>query len=112
MTTYANLCQNLGKHCAKNILPTWRSWRFSWSAILVLSLLFFEGMVRGQQEPLSAIAASWEGIPTDFTLEPPDPHGSAGPNGVLQVVNVRIEYWTKAGARIWGPTSFNTFFPW
>src|SRR5438045_4252925 len=68
-------------------------------------------------EPASAqlppgLAASWEGIPSDFTLEPPDPHGAAGPNGVIQVVNVRLEYWTKAGARIWGPTSFTKFFPW
>ena len=70
------------------------------------------GWVHAQQQPLSAIAASWEGIPTDFTLEPPDPHGSAGPNGVLQVVNVRIEYWTKAGTKIWGPTLFERFFPW
>ena len=38
--------------------------------------------------PVAPITASWEGMSSDFTLEPPDPHGAAGPNGILQVINV------------------------
>src|SRR6266567_1588048 len=45
--------------------------------------------------PLSSVLNSWEGMKSDLTLEPPDPHGAAGPNGILQVINVRMEYWDK-----------------
>src|SRR3989442_5242074 len=31
--------------------------------------------------PLSTVVTSWEGVHTDFTLEPPDPPGASGPNG-------------------------------
>src|SRR5262249_49173475 len=64
---------------------------------------------RAQGAP-TPILASWEGMSSDFTLEPPDPHGAAGPNGVLQVVNVRLTYWDKEGRAIWGPTSLDDFF--
>src|SRR5260221_13945917 len=103
MTSYATLYMNFSEIFRLNRPRSWRSRTFVSSAILVSSLLFlqgFSGLVRGQQEPLSAVAASWEGIPTDFTLEPPDPDGSAGPNGGLQGLNVRSEDWTKAGTQI------------
>jgi hypothetical protein len=60
--------------------------------------------------PLGPVTESWEGMSSDFTLEPPDPHGAAGPNGILQVINVRLAYWDKQGTPIWGPTSLDTFF--
>jgi hypothetical protein len=44
------------------------------------------------------------------SIRPPDPHGAAGPNGVLQTVNLRLTYWTKAGAVIWGPTNLSSFW--
>src|SRR6266446_5225909 len=60
--------------------------------------------------PLGPISASWEGISSDIQYEPPDPHGAAGPNGVIQVVNVRLAYWDKQGRAIWGPTALDGFF--
>ena len=42
--------------------------------------------------------------------EPPDPHGAAGPNGIIQVVNVRIAYWNKTGSLIWGPMPLDGMF--
>src|SRR5881392_2386789 len=62
------------------------------------------------QQPLATVAASWPGIPSDFTLEPPDPHGAAGPNGIIQVVNVEIAYWDKTGRAIWGPVALDGIF--
>jgi hypothetical protein len=63
-----------------------------------------------QDEPKTGVAASWPGIPSDLNSEPPDPHGAAGSNGVIQVVNTKIEYWTKAGKSVWGPIGLDTFF--
>jgi uncharacterized repeat protein (TIGR01451 family) len=60
--------------------------------------------------PLASVSSSWEGIRSDFTLEPPDPHGAAGPNGIIQVVNVRIAYWDKTGHAIWGPVPLDGMF--
>jgi len=60
--------------------------------------------------PLAAASTSWEGMSSDFLYEPPDPHGAAGPNGVLQVVNVRIAYWGKNGQAVWGPVPLDGFF--
>jgi len=60
--------------------------------------------------PLASISASWEGISSDFLYEPPDPHGAAGPNGIIQVVNVRLAYWDKQGRAIWGPVPLDGFF--
>src|ERR1051326_332632 len=47
--------------------------------------------------PLTSIRTSWEGTPSDFTLDPPDPSGAAGPNGILATVNERIAYFDKSG---------------
>lgn len=41
---------------------------------------------------------------------PPDSHGAAGPNGIIQTVNESITYWNKSGAAIWGSVTFPTFF--
>src|SRR5258706_6861768 len=68
--------------------------------------------LQAQLPPKSGIIASWPGMGQTGQIRPPDSHGSAGPSGIIQVVNVRIEYWSKTGTRIWGPTSFNSFFPW
>src|SRR5882724_9305322 len=64
----------------------------------------------GGSNPLTSISASWEGIPSDFTLEPPDPSGAVGPNGVLATVNLRLAYYDKSGNAIWGPIDHTTFF--
>ena len=60
--------------------------------------------------PRTAVLNSWDGIPTDFSLEPPDPSGAAGPNGILATVNLRLEYFDKSGRGIWGPIDHPTFF--
>src|SRR5882672_907698 len=60
--------------------------------------------------PLSFVSASWEGMSSDFFYEPPDPHGAAGPNGIIQVVNVQIAYWDKTGHAIWGPVPLDGIF--
>jgi hypothetical protein len=60
--------------------------------------------------PDVSILASWEGMHTDFQYEPPDPHGAAGPNGIIQVVNVRIAYWNKSGNTVWGPLPITALF--
>jgi hypothetical protein len=62
------------------------------------------------EELLSSVAASWEGMSQTSTIRPPDPHGAAGPNGILQTVNLRIQYWTKVGTSIWGPVNLSTFW--
>src|SRR5882672_9142721 len=60
--------------------------------------------------PLSFVSASWEGMSSDFFYEPPDPHGAAGPNGIIQVVNVRIAYFDKSGNPLWGPVPLDGMF--
>jgi uncharacterized repeat protein (TIGR01451 family) len=60
--------------------------------------------------PDTVVSASWPGIPTDFTLEPPDPSGAAGPNGILAAVNLRVAYYDKTGRAIWGPIGHDVFF--
>jgi hypothetical protein len=59
----------------------------------------------------SVIRAQFEGISsTNYpNLRPPDPHGAVGPGGVLQAINLFIQYWTKAGDPIWG-VNFAQFF--
>src|SRR6185436_12108720 len=57
-----------------------------------------------------SISASWPGMSSDFFYEPPDPHGCAGPDGILQVVNVRIAYYDKSGNPIWGPVPLDAMF--
>src|SRR5207245_1860377 len=51
--------------------------------------------------PKTAISTSWEGLHSDFLWEPPDTHGAAGPNGIIEVVNVRIAYFDKSGNLLW-----------
>ena len=63
------------------------------ASVLVLALSAFAQIQNGQ-----------------FTGTITDPSGAAGPNGVIQVVNVRLAYWDKEGRAIWGPTSLNGFF--
>jgi hypothetical protein len=60
--------------------------------------------------PDASVAASWEGMYSDLLYEPPDPHGAAGPNGIIQVVNVRIAYWNKSGQSVWGPVPLTALF--
>src|SRR2546423_9165576 len=42
------------------------------------------GPSAGLPRPLSLVSASWPGLSSDFLYEPPDPHGAAGPNGIIQ----------------------------
>src|SRR6266481_1244892 len=51
--------------------------------------------------PNIAVSTSWEGLHSDFLWEPPDTHGAAGPNGIIEVVNVRIAYFDKSGNLLW-----------
>jgi len=53
---------------------------------------------------------SWEGTwDVDPKEIPPDPHGAAGPSGVLQVVNLYVQYFSKTGTSTWGPTRIGAF---
>lgn len=49
----------------------------------------------------SLINQSWAGMYQVGSIRPPDPHGAAGPSGIIQVVNLRIAYWTKTGTQTW-----------
>ena len=44
------------------------------------------------------------------SIRPPDPHGAAGPKGIIATVNLRITYFAKSGAAIWGPVNLGTFW--
>ena len=46
-------------------------------------------------------APSWEGLSSNIGKEPPDPHGAAGPQGILSVSNLRIAYYSKSGNGIY-----------
>jgi hypothetical protein len=86
--------------------------RYILSAYVAYLTLVASGVAGNNPVATSSLTGSWEGMADSSGIRPPDPHGSAGPNGILQVVNQRLAYWTKAGAIIWGPTPFATFFPW
>lgn len=57
--------------------------------------------------PAADIVQSWEGMAQVGTIRPPDPHGAAGPSGVIATVNLRITYHTKTGSIVWGPLSLS-----
>ena len=57
-----------------------------------------------------SIVQSWPGMADTTGIVPPDPHGAPGPDGVLATVNLQVSYFSKSGARIWGPTNLTTFF--
>ena len=59
----------------------------------------------------SLLTPGWAGGNNTDSNVPPDPHGAAGPSGVIQTYNNSITYYGKAGNRIWGPTNVSTFFP-
>ena len=53
------------------------------------------GPVSGTKGPggtKTTVTTSWEGMSSDFFEEPPDPHGAAGPNGIIQIINTHIAY--------------------
>lgn len=62
--------------------------------------------------PASAqsILSSWDGGANTDAQAPPDPHGAAGPAGVIGTYNVSITYYGKSGNIIWGPTNLGNFF--
>src|SRR5437879_1373194 len=51
--------------------------------------------------PKVSVSTSWEGLHSDFLWEPPDTHGAAGTDGIIEVVNVRIAYFDKSGGLRW-----------
>lgn len=53
----------------------------------------------------SLINKSWAGMFQVASIRPPDPHGAAGPSGIIAVVNLRTAYYNKNGTLIWGPTA-------
>src|ERR1051325_2343274 len=58
----------------------------------------------------ATVLARWEGMSSEENGEPPDPHGAAGRNGIIQTVNTRISYFSKSGNLIWGPTHLQVFW--
>jgi hypothetical protein len=79
-------------------------------ATTVSSALARPGGGSSDSDPLTTITASWQGLISDSTVEPPDPHGAAGPSGIIQVINTRIAYWNKSGNLIWGPVALDGMF--
>ena len=64
----------------------------------------------GNQPQASSIPGQFEGMFQTSSIRPPDPHGAAGPSGIIATVNLRVSYYNKSGAAIWGPVDFSTFF--
>ncbi|MBI3413986.1 MAG: HYR domain-containing protein, partial [Verrucomicrobia bacterium] len=62
------------------------------------------------QPQASTIPGQFEGMFQTSSIRPPDPHGAAGPSGIIQTVNLRVAYYDRTGAAIWGPLSFVSFF--
>ncbi len=60
----------------------------------------------------STIVNQWEGMAqvANSTIRPPDPHGAAGPSGIVATVNGRIAYYDKSGTPIWGPIGLLAFW--
>ncbi len=56
------------------------------------------------------ILQGWEGISGPTGNVPPDPHGAAGPDGVIATTNLRISYYKKYGTRNWGPVTLQSFW--
>ncbi len=75
-----------------------------------LSIASLAGTLAVISAPGQSIVRSWEGMVSDNTSVPPDPHGAPGSAGVLATVNLRVSYYTKSGAIIWGPANLTSFF--
>jgi hypothetical protein len=58
----------------------------------------------------SAILSQWPGMSDQDDVLTPDPHGAAGPRGVIATVNLSIAYYSKSGAFIWGPVNMQAFW--
>jgi subtilisin-like proprotein convertase family protein len=71
---------------------------------------FTKGAVISDAGPKATTNASWPGMFQTGTGVPPDPHGCAGSNGILQAINLRLAYYNKLGVASWGPVNFSTFF--
>ena len=62
------------------------------------------------------LLTEWTGLSAlDSATIPADPHGAAGPNGILQVVNLNVTYFQKnsangQGVRVWPQSHFSSFF--
>lgn len=66
-----------------------------------------DGITSSPLSPTATIVQSWEGMAQTGTIRPPDPHGAAGPNGIIATVNLRIAYYSKTGSLVWGPVSLS-----
>jgi hypothetical protein len=76
----------------------------------------FDGDLRTLSAPLTnvqgdsmpAAAASFDGLTNGG--DPPSTNGDVGPNHYLQAINTSFAIYSKAGALLAGPISFNAFF--
>lgn len=75
-----------------------------------LCVTFLVCALVGTSVSAQTIASAWEGLRAPTGFGPPDVHGAPGPDGVIATVNLQIEYFSKSGDTIWGPTSLPTFF--
>src|SRR5713101_9280993 len=76
---------------------------WAWIVLVLCSYIFQDMVARAQ------VASSWPGMAQTGVI-PPDPHGAAGPGGVIQTVNLNMAYFRKDGSYIWGPVPLATFF--
>lgn len=63
--------------------------------------------------PAQFLTGGWEGLVKRGAgnyLNPPDPHGAPGPEGILATVNLEIAYFTKSGTQLWGPVNLQSFW--
>ena len=58
----------------------------------------------------ATVALQWPGR-TNATFAQLDPHGAAGPQGILEVANWTVAYYTKAGVQLWATNQKQFFVP-
>ena len=73
--------------------------------LLASGATLIPGMVRG-----ASVVTSWPGT-TNLNYTQVDPHGAAGPNGILAVGNFAITYFTRTGVPLWTTNQQQFFVP-
>ena len=58
----------------------------------------------------ASVVTNWSGI-SNLNYTQVDPHGAAGPNGILELANVTFTYRTKAGVTLWATNEQAFFLP-
>lgn len=81
-----------------------------WRIVSIASVLFAVIALFPSESCGAQLVTNWTGIAVG-TGTAADPHGAAGPNGILEVSNFGITYRTRAGAQIWTTNETGFFLP-